>query len=366
MLIALWLLLISAVLIVYCYFLYPLMVIFLARYFPKPVRKEAVRPVVTILIPAHNEGKIIREKIENSLALDYPRDRIEIIVVSDGSTDETADIAREYGGRGVTTLAFRKRRGKVASLIDAIPRTTGEILLFSDASGMLRPDALYEMVSNFADEEVGCVCGYYRSPGLAGVKKRGELLYWDYEFAIKRAESQWETLLGATGAMYAVRKNLFIPPKIDTINDDFVIPALLVLGGHRTVLEERAVVDDTDPHMGAFGSRVRVAMGNWQQLVYLKKLLSPFRPRICWIFLSHKLIRMLVPLLVLLAFVSLIVLLPFAAVFIGVIMLLAALTRKEEGGSLPLGALRKFFTGNVAGLCGMVLYVTGRGRVRWK
>lgn len=360
-----YILIVSAGLIGYCYFVFPGLLFVFARLFPHPVRRGACAPRVTLLIPAYNEEGVIREKLENSLALDYPRERLEIVVVSDGSRDGTAAIVGEYRGRGVALVEFPERRGKVPALLDAIPSTTGEVLLFSDASGMLRPDSLREMVANFADPRVGCVCGFYKSPGLVSGKRHGELIYWDYEFAIKRAESLWGTLLGATGAMYAVRKELFEPPRPDIINDDFVIPALVVLKGYRMVLEERAIVDDYDAHFGNFGSRVRVAAGNWQQLFYLKGLLSPARPVVCWEFASHKLLRMLVPLLLCAAGVSLLVLRPALAAVLIACALLAVLPWRGGVGAKISGAARKFIAGNAAGLYGMVLYLFCRGRLKW-
>ena len=359
-----WILGVSAGLVIYCYFVFPVLLFLLARLFPRPVKKAPVTPSVTILIPAYNEARVIREKIENSLSLDYPPGKLDIIVVSDGSTDSTPDIVREYGARGVRLVHYPERRGKVPAILDAVGHVESDLIVFSDASGMLRPGSLRAMVSNFADPSVGCVCGYYRSPGLAGRGGHGELIYWDYEFAIKRAESIWGTLLGATGAMYAVRRDLFEPPRRDIINDDFVIPALVVLKGYRMVLEEGAVVDDYDPHFGNFRSRVRVAVGNWQQLFYLRGLLSPLRPVVCWEFVSHKLIRMLVPLLLVACAVSLIALWPPAAPLLA-LALVVALVSGGRSGSKLCAAARKFVAGNAAGLYGTFVFFFRRGRLQW-
>ena len=350
----------------YCSMLYPLVVILLARLFPHPVRKGTAAPFVSFLIPAYNEEGIIGKKIENTLALDYPRDRMEIIVISDGSHDRTEEIARRYGDRGVMVKAFRERQGKMRALLDALPESKGEILLFSDASGMLPPDAVRELTANFADERVGCVCGYYRSPALAGREARGELLYWDYEFALKRAQSRLCTLLGATGAMYAVRRECFVPPRPDTINDDFVIPALVALGGRRVVLEERAVVDDLDPTMGNFRSRVRVAAGNWQQLFYLPQLLSPLKPLIAWQYVSHKLLRMVAPILLILIVICSLVSVRWAMVPILIMAALSSLPLRSGRAGTVCAAARKLFAGCAAACGGMVLFFSGRGSRAWK
>ncbi|MDD5557266.1 MAG: glycosyltransferase family 2 protein [bacterium] len=361
-----WVFWVSAALIAYCAVVYPLLLLLLARLFPRPVRKGPATPDVAVVIPAHNEEKVIARKIENTLALDYPPGRLRVVVVSDGSTDATAEIAGGYASRGVSVIRFPEQRGKVPALLDAVPRIRCEVLVLSDASGMLRPDALREAVANFADPAVGCVCGTYASPGLAAGGRRGELLYWDYEFAIKRAQSRAGTLLGATGAMYAVRRELFVPPPPGTINDDFVIPALVVLAGHRAVLEERAVVDDYDPRHGNFASRVRVSAGNWQQLVILRGLLSPSRPAVAWQFLSHKVLRMAMPLLILAAAASALALSPRAAAAALLLFGCAALPWR---GPRPLrtasSAARKFAAGNAAALYGMLVFLLMPGRLRW-
>jgi cellulose synthase/poly-beta-1,6-N-acetylglucosamine synthase-like glycosyltransferase len=321
--------------------------------------------MVTVLIPAHNEAKIIRRKIENTLALDYPEGRMEVLLISDGSDDGTDEIAASFSGPGVTAIAYPERRGKLKALLAALPRARGDILVFSDASGMLRPAALREMVSNFADPRVGCVCGYYRSPALAKRGEGGELAYWDYEFAIKRAESRFSTLLGATGAMYAVRRGAFVTPDSDIINDDFVIPALVTLNGYRTVLEECAIVDDCDPRMGDFKRRVRVAGGNWQQTFSFPGLLSPRNPVVCWQFVSHKFLRMVSPLLIIGVLASVAVILPWLAVLLMIFMVLMVVPW-GKGASGGIGAAgKKFIEANLAGLCGMALFFIRPSALKW-
>ncbi|HOE28103.1 MAG: glycosyltransferase family 2 protein [Candidatus Aureabacteria bacterium] len=366
MTVAAWTVLVSASLLAYAYLVYPLLVLLLARLFPRPVRAGDAAPSATVIVPALNEERVIEEKIENTLALDYPPGKVQLLVVSDGSTDRTAELARRYAGRGVEVVEFPERRGKLAALLDALPRARGEILVFSDASGMLRPGALRAMAANFADPEVGGVCGWYRSPGLERSGGAGELLYWDYEFAIKRAQSRWATLLGATGAMYALRRSLFVAPPPDTINDDFVIPALMVARGHRMVLEEDAVVDDLDPRMGDFRSRVRVTAGNWQQLFYCRKLLSLRRPRVCWQFLSHKILRLASPFLLLALCLSALVRAPAAAAAVFLAAAALALIRGTGPGGKLSSAARKFLAGNAAALCGTAVYFTRGGRLSWK
>lgn len=361
-----WTFWISAGLVAYCYAVYPLLALLLARLFPRPVRRGDALPSASVLIPALNEERVIAAKIENTLALDYPPEKIEVLVISDGSTDRTAEIARRYAGRGVGVIEFAERRGKLRALLEVVPRARGEILVFSDASGMLRPGSLRAMASDFSDPSIGGVCGYYRSPGLQREGRLGELIYWEYEFAIKRAQSRWATLLGATGAMYALRRELFVPPPPGTINDDFVIPALMVARGGRMVLEEGAVVDDLDPRMGDFKSRVRVAAGNWQQLFICRGLLSPRRPGVAWQFLSHKVIRLVMPFILIALALSLAALAPAVGLAGLAAAALCAAPWKGAAGRKVSSAARKFIAGNAAALWGAALCFTRRGRPSWK
>lgn len=287
--------------LVYTYAGYPLAAWFLARLFGREPVREPITPRVSLLIPAYNEEAHLEAKLRNSLALDYPKDRLEIIVASDGSTDRTEAIARRFHAQGVRLHAFHDRLGKAAILTRMVPLLRGDVAVFSDASSELDPHALRALVRNFADPAVGCVSGLYRLRGSGDLRAQGEGLYWRYETFIKRQESRLRSILGAHGACYAIRKPLFPGLRGESINDDYLIPMQIVAQGFRAVYEpcalawEREVVSVE----GEFVRRLRIAVGNCQQIVALRGLLDPRRGWVAFCFLSHKVLRTLAPLVML-------------------------------------------------------------------
>jgi len=295
---------VSLFLVLYPLVLYPGLIFFLSRLFPRPVRKARPDPLpfVTVVIPAHNEERVVRDKIENTLSLDYPPDRLEILLASDGSTDRTAEIARETAHPAFHFLDFPVRRGKLAVLGDAVSRARGELLVLTDTSAMLAPDALLRAVENFSDPEVGCVAGRYRiarevTPALDG-RGESERGYFEFEIFQRICESRFHSTLGAHGAFYMVRRALFplVPP--GTINDDFVIPMLILARGFRTVYEEKAVAFEV--HLATvkseFRRRVRISQGNFQQILLLLPALGFRDLRALFVFVSHKVLRAFQPL----------------------------------------------------------------------
>ncbi len=290
----------------YSYLGYPLVLLALGLVIHKTVRKQPIEPFVSLLIPAYNEASVIRRKIENSRALDYPRDRIEIVVASDGSTDETARVAQSLaGGPDLRVLAFPQNRGKVAALNSAIPELRGEIVVFSDASAILAPDSLRRLVENFADPSVGAASGLYKVVKADQVDiGSSEDFYWKYETFLKVKESQLASTLGGHGHLHAIRKELYPYPPAETINDDYVIPLSVLAKGYRAVYEPTAIVYEEAHEMTGFGRRVRIMAGNIQQLREIKTLLNPPRPLPLFFFLSHKLSRLLVPFAMLAALIA--------------------------------------------------------------
>ena len=250
-----------------------------------------------LLIPAHNEARVIACKIVNSLALDYPAECLEIVIASDGSSDETETIARGFEAPGrVRLIAFPENRGKIATLNASVPQLRGEIVVFSDAAAMLEPGALRRLVENFADPAVGAASGVYRiiKPDEVNIGA-SEDFYWRYETFLKLQESQLASTLGGHGHLHAIRRALYPYPPSGTINDDYVIPVSVLARGYRAVYEPAAVVYEEAREMTGFGRRIRIMAGNIQQLSEIGGLLSPFRPLELLFFLSHKLGRLLVP-----------------------------------------------------------------------
>lgn len=284
-------------LFLYAYFGYPLLLMLLGAVRRQPAAKEANLEVsVSMVIAAYNEAKVIAQKIENSLALDYPRGLLEIIVVSDCSTDGTDEIVRRYESQGVRLIRQQQRRGKTEALNAGVAAAHGEIVVFSDADAMYEPQALRMLVSRFADERVGVVSGQLRYRAPQG-KPPGsqESLYWRYEEAVKRLESRLHSLLGANGSIYAIRRALFEPIRTRRpIVDDFTIPFDILVKGWQAVLEPRAVSwETTVPSLGAeYRRKVRImARAISTMLRALWRTLYPPKPRIAWQLISHKLLR---------------------------------------------------------------------------
>ena len=292
---------ISAGLVVYVYFVYPLLLWLLPVFFRVSLRTKSIEPSVSLLIAAYNEAAVIGAKIQNALTLDYPIQQLEIVVASDGSTDATAQVVRSFAegkARGrLRLLEFPKNRGKVATLNDAVPHLTGEIVAFSDASSMLARDSVRRLVQYFADPLVGGVSGVYRVLNKDQARLGGqEDFYWKYETFLKVQEAKLGGFTGAHGSLYAVRREQYPFPAANTINDDFIIPMRIRQRGYRIAYEPGAVAYEEAHEMEGFARRVRITAGNIEQLREIRSLLWPPQPVNLFCLLSHKAGRLLVPL----------------------------------------------------------------------
>jgi glycosyltransferase involved in cell wall biosynthesis len=282
---------------VYAYIGYPLVLMALRGLIHRGVKKAEYEPSISLLIPAYNEGDVIERKIQNSLALDYPAHKLEIVVASDGSTDNTAVLAQGLAdGTRVRVLAYEQNQGKIGILNAAVPELLGEIIVFSDAAAMIYPNALRRLMSNFADPTVGAVSGKYTvvKADEIGIGK-SEDFYWKYETFLKVQESEIASTLGGHGHLHAIRRDLYPFPRKGTINDDYVIPVSVLARQYRAVYEPSAIVYEEAHEMAGFGRRVRIMAGNIQQLREIKGVIRPFRPLPLFFFLSHKVARLLVP-----------------------------------------------------------------------
>lgn len=262
----------------------------------RPIRRERITPPLTLIISAFNEAAIIRKKIENALALDYPADRREIVVISDASDDGTDDIVRQYESQGVKLFRQPERCGKTAGLNAALPTVRGEIVVFSDANAMYREDALRMLVRNFADASVGCATGEARYlPGANAVADVGERLYWSYEMQIKRLETALGSMVGGDGAIYAIRKSLWRTLPENAIND-FLNPLEIVAAGWRAVYEPEAVCfeETAGGTRAEYRRRVRIVSRSWRAVFQARGVLNPLRVGFfAWSLLSHKVMRWL-------------------------------------------------------------------------
>ncbi len=233
---------VTALVLVYHYVGYPLTLAVLALVRrPRALRTDAPLPSITLVISAYNEESVIGRKLENALALDYPRDRLEVIVASDGSTDRTVEIARAFADRGVVIHAYERNRGKNAALNDTVPRARGDVVVFTDANGMYRPDALRRLAIPFADPRVGCTCGelIYINYGDSVVAE-GYGTYWRFDQLQKRLESRLHTLLGANGSIFAIRRALYRPLS-NSVCNDMVLPITVAAAGHAVLYVPEAI-----------------------------------------------------------------------------------------------------------------------------
>ncbi|HUG90531.1 MAG TPA: glycosyltransferase family 2 protein [Planctomycetaceae bacterium] len=284
--------------VVATYALYPLTLRVLGLY-PRPHAIGTNTPPVTLVISAFNESAVIREKVENALALDYPRERLEIMVVSDASDDGTDEIVASFREAGVVLCRQDERRGKSAGLTRFVPAARGEIVVFSDANSMYEPDAVRRLVEHFADPRVGFVAGHQRYVDDGTETCEAESLYWRYETWLKIQESRIGSVVCGDGAIYAIRAGLFEPLRDDDIND-FTLPLRIVVRGYRGLFDPRAGCYErtADDFAGEFRRKMRIVNRSFGAVLRVPQALNPFRVGLfAYELLVHKVVRWFVPFL---------------------------------------------------------------------
>lgn len=261
---------------------------------PRPIPTDAAqyRPPVTLIIPAYNEQRVIRAKLENATSLEYPAGKLEIIVTSDGSQDETDNIAREFADRGVRLSTSPDRNGKPTVVARAIALATGDIVCLCDANVMFAPNAIGKLVDRLADPTVGAVSGDVRLISEMQGMEQGEGLFYRLERWTQLSETRAGSLIGVDGGMYAIRRHLIPPIPRDTLNEDFTLAMSVLKRGQRVVYEPDAVAHEDGPPTAEqeLRRRVRLAAGSVQSI--LRGDLPPLtRPIEFWQYLSHKFLR---------------------------------------------------------------------------
>ena len=365
-------------LVVYTYLIYPVLLWLLAAGRKMPEYAPLSEwPEASLIIAAHNEEGVLRAKLENALAMDYPAERLDIIVVSDASTDDTDRIAAEFAARGVRLHRQEVRGGKTEAQNAGVRLARGQFVAFSDANSMYAPSALKRLLAPFADERIGCVCGelQYANPEDQGAGK-GEGLYWRYEQFLKRRESLLSSALGANGAIYALRRKLFVELGGDIISD-FVAPLHAWRRGFRIAYEPTAVA--TEYSSGRFGDEFRrrrrivsrSLYGLWTEAGVLNPVAHFF---FAFQMFSHKLLRWLVPVWLL---VVLAVNIPLAASeYYGILLALQVafyglaalgLLLPERFGRYWLFYVPAYFTAtNWGTLLGLLSFLMGRRHRVWQ
>ena len=296
-----WVFWTSALLLAYVYFGYPVLAAVRARLTHRRRLRARIEPWVSIVVVANNEEDRICARIENLLALDYPHNRLEIVIASDGSTDRTVMRARLYENRGISVRSFALRRGKSAVLNVVVPGLRGDIVFFADARQRFDPGTLRALVENFADPAVGAVSGelVITTNDRTAAAGRGSAFYWRYEKFIRSTEARGDSTVGATGAIYAIRRGLFEPIPDDTILDDVLIPLRIVRKGYRVLFEPRArAFDSASPTaQHEFVRKARTIAGTFQLFSRELWLFNPWRNRLWLETMSHKALRLALPLL---------------------------------------------------------------------
>ena len=293
-----WLFWISATVVAYAYIGYPVVIYLWSRVRFRPWTQEPVLPHLSIVMAVRNEGECVEKKIENLLGLDYPADHMEIIIVSDGSTDSTNAVLSRYASDRFHAILLPKSRGKAGALNVAIGRATGEIVVFVDARQRIDEQALRYLVSNFSDETVGCAGGklVFAAQGAEKMARDGLGIYWAYEQGLRNCEARVDSFLGASGALYAARRELLGVIPDGMILDDMYFPLHVIREGYRSVLDMRATCWDVaeESFRKEFQRKKRTMVGNFQLLQHNLWLLTP-RNRVMFQFVSHKGLRLLVP-----------------------------------------------------------------------
>jgi cellulose synthase/poly-beta-1,6-N-acetylglucosamine synthase-like glycosyltransferase len=368
----------AAAALAYAYVGYPVLVWLVSSLRPRVVRRVNMEPTVSVIITAYNEERDLAAKLENTLALDYPEDKLEVIVASDCSSDRTDEIARRFAGRGVRLHRQPERLGKTAAQNAAVELARGDVLLFSDATTLYRRDVLRALVPNFADASVGCVAGklIYVDPASTSVGS-GAKSYWGYETFLKTHESRACSLIGASGCLYAVRRSAYVPLYNEACSD-FIIATKMVEQGLRAVYEPGAVcTEETNRRADKeLAMRVRVITQTYTDLWRHRRLLNPLRGGFYSVeLLSHKVMRYLVPLFLAAVFVSSVLLAPrslfFAALFAGQILFYAAALAgwllERAGRRVRLLALPHYFVlANAAAVLALFKFLRGERYARWE
>lgn len=368
----------AAAALFYTYAAYPGLVTLVSVLRPRRLKRGECQPTVSVIITAYNEERDIAAKLENTLAIDYPKELLEIIVASDCSSDRTDEIVKEFASRGVQLYRQPQRLGKTTAQNAAVERARGEILLFSDATTMYQPNVLRAMMPNFADPSVGCVAGrlIYIDPSGSTIG-HGNVSYWNYETFVKKHESRACSLIGASGCMYAVRRSAYLPLYPEA-HGDFLIATKMVQQGLRTVFEPDAVcTEETNQRVdNELRMRVRVITQTFNDLWRHRAMLNPFRSGFFAVQLfSHKVMRYLVPLFLVVIFAASAALvtttlfyrLAFAIQVIGYVCAALSAALERVGIRSRMLALPQYFVlANLASVLALYKLIRGERYARWE
>jgi cellulose synthase/poly-beta-1,6-N-acetylglucosamine synthase-like glycosyltransferase len=372
----------SVFLVLYTYALYPAILFIISSQSGKRTGKaigitdvSPEYPSVSMVVAAYNEEKVIESKLRNCMEIDYPPDKIEFLIGSDGSTDRTDEIVSAFAlkARRIRLLDFPDRRGKASVLNRTVAESEGDFLVFSDANTMYEKDAVRALVAPFSDQDIGCVCGKLVISRPEGSSSNDDL-YWRYETWLKVMENRLGGVLGANGGIYALRRQLFLPIPPDTIIDDFVIGMKAREQGFRVHYAEDAVAreETTESDKAEFWRRVRIGAGNFQSIALLNRLLWPGEGIFAFQFWSHKIIRWCVPFFLILMFFSNLCLARYGDGYLVLLFcqalfyLLAILGTTTKRSGLMFRVPSFFILMNLAFFVGFIKYLFNFQKVTWE
>jgi len=362
-------------LIIYIYFGYPTILWLLSKVKKKPINTNAeFQPNVTMFIAAYNEEKVIRTKLLNTIELAYPKDKLQVIVVSDDSTDQTNNIVNELSQEYpfIQLNVVYGRKGKTEALNKSVHLATGEILVFSDANSMYRTDAIEHLVKYYGDESIGGVCGELKltNPTNSTIGE-SEGIYWKYERLLKILESQTGTTVVGNGSIYSIRKALFKPMN-PNVGDDMQNPLIIIGQGKRYIYDLSAItVEETSPSQKEeFSRKVRIVTRSFTGVLSYKYLLNPFsRPELFFKYLSHKLLRYLVPyyMIIILVLNLFLLSIPFYQLMLALQIIFYVLAYTGKYVKSVITYIPYYFcVVNLAALIGTIRAITGKRQATWK
>ena len=365
---------VSLIALVYTYIGYPLLITLLAHGKKNRTPAEvASYPTVSMIMSVYNEADVIRQKIENCLAIDYPESKVEILIGSDGSTDKTGEIVTSFNDKRLQFVPGDQRHGKPHTLNKLVALAKGDVLFFTDARQIMEKDALKKLVRHFQDTAIGCVSGelVYRKEG--SITGRGVDVYWRYEKHLREMESAVYSMIGATGAIYASRRSLFQPIPEDIILDDVYTPLIVVNKGCRAIFDREAVAYDivAETPRDEHRRKIRTLSGNYQIFFRMSYMLNPFKSRIAFQMISHKLLRVIAPFFMIFLFLANLMLLGrsgYMIAFFGQVMFYAtaafeAMFRKRIKKIFGIPYL--FCLLNYSALVGLWNYIFNKADVKW-
>lgn len=344
----------------------------------KASKTDSQLPSITVIVPAYNEEQWIAEKIRNLASLDYPRDKLRVVIACDGCTDNTAEIAQATIQEAICSDTLfiindhQINRGKVALLNEEMRHVSSDITALSDTSALISCDSLLLASQHYQNENVGVVNATYQ---IMSTDNQGEAAYWQYQSRVKHQESLLGSTIGSHGAFYTFRTHLFEPLEVSTINDDFILPMRIVLQGYSAIYEPNMLAleleqssDDAD-----FKRRLRISAGNMQQLMQLKKLLLPRYRGTAFAFLSGKVLRLATPYLMIVCFICSLLLAhnPLFQVMLSAqvgIYSIALITYLMPALNTikPFKLISYIVIGHLANFIGGMKYLLGMENGRWK